>query len=103
MSDQLADVDAEIEVLGACLLQAALAYAQRGWYVFPVAPRSKVPLVKRWPEVATTDADIIAGWWARWPDANIGIATGASDLLVIDVDDEHGVAVIESATGHRRD
>jgi len=99
VSDQLADVDAEIEVLGACLLQAALAYAQRGWYVFPVRAGGKVPLVKRWPEVATTDADIIAGWWARWPDANIGIATGASDLLVIDVDDEHGVAVIESATG----
>jgi hypothetical protein len=36
---------------------------------------------------ATTDVRLIARWWARWPDANIGIATGAaSGLLVVDLD-----------------
>jgi putative DNA primase/helicase len=30
-------------------------------------------------------------WWRQWPDANIGVATGApSGLLVLDVDPRHG-------------
>ena len=38
---------------------------------------------------ATTDADAIRAWWSRWPDANVGIATG-SGLVVIDVDPRSG-------------
>jgi hypothetical protein len=40
---------------------------------------------------ATTDTKTIASWWTRWPDANIGIATGrVSSLVVLDVDPRHG-------------
>jgi hypothetical protein len=35
----------------------------------------------------TLDEQIIKGWWARWPDANVGIVTGeTSGLVVLDVD-----------------
>jgi DNA-binding MarR family transcriptional regulator len=45
-----------------------------------------------WQRYATADEAIIARWWQMWPDANIGIATGAaSNLLVIDLDGDRGV------------
>jgi hypothetical protein len=40
---------------------------------------------------ATTDQGRIRKWWSRWPDANIGILTGAeSGLVVVDVDNKSG-------------
>ncbi len=87
------------------LLEAALSYAARGWHVFPVywiedgkcscndreacKQAGKHPTVMRGFHEATTDADRITSWWKRWPRANIGIATGASGLLVVDCD-RHG-------------
>lgn len=41
--------------------------------------------------IATTDPAIISQWWARYPRANIGIATGAG-LLVVDLDGPDGEA-----------
>jgi hypothetical protein len=38
---------------------------------------------------ASTDPKAIRAWWKATPDANIGIATGASGLLVVDID-RHG-------------
>ncbi|ARJ67439.1 hypothetical protein WV31_18095 [Magnetospirillum sp. ME-1] len=35
---------------------------------------------------ASTDPEQIRRWWRRWPWANVAIATGASGLVVIDVD-----------------
>jgi hypothetical protein len=44
-----------------------------------------------WPDAATTDRATISNWWAKWPDANVGIATGVkSRLLVLDVDNKTG-------------
>lgn len=81
---------------------AALAYAQRGWRVFPLqgivdgvcgckrnecSSPGKHPLVRRGLYEGTTDLEKISAWWRRWPHANIGLATGHdSGLLVIDVD-----------------
>jgi hypothetical protein len=53
--------------------------------VFPVHPRSKIPAVKGWEAAATRDLEQIRRWWDRRP-YNIGIATGRSGLLVIDLD-----------------
>jgi hypothetical protein len=71
------------------LLAAALAYAEAGLPVLPL--RGKVPRNNNGLTGATTEAEIVREWWTRWPDANIGIRTGAeSGLLVLDVDVQHG-------------
>jgi len=72
------------------LLDAALAYAARGWPVFPCKPRGKEPLTPHGFKDATTDEVVIRDWWSRWPDANIGIPTGASTFVVLDVDTRDG-------------
>src|SRR5919108_509456 len=51
----------------------------------------KHPRTARGLNDATTVEDIIRAWWKRWPDANIGIATGKdSGIIVLDVDLRHG-------------
>jgi Bifunctional DNA primase/polymerase, N-terminal len=88
-------------------VEAALAYAQRGWPVFPIASVDrrtgqcacqdgvdceqigKHPLV-RWGDRASTDEDQIRDWWRWKPLANIGVATGQrSGLVVVDLDRHH--------------
>jgi hypothetical protein len=89
------------------LLEAALGYAARGIPVYPVhwphptpggaslacsCPRgaacdraAKHPLVRHGVKEATTDPDRIGRWWRRWPQANLGLATGiVFDALDID-------------------
>lgn len=66
---------------------AARDLAAAGVPVFPCVPGGKRPLVKRGFHDATTEADQIAVWWERYPQANIGIPTGAwSGVVVVDVD-----------------
>jgi hypothetical protein len=84
------------------LLDAALAYAARGWRVFPChTPTTtgcschkkdckdigKHPRTYHGLKDATTDEATIQRWWKMWPQANIGIATGTgSGLVVLDHD-----------------
>lgn len=71
------------------LLSAARSYAQRGWRVLPL--KGKVPMLREWTSLATTDPDVIRRRLTQWPDANIGIATGKqSGLFVLDVDPAKG-------------
>lgn len=83
------------------LMDAALAAAERGWYVFPLRPNSKHPALHgadrcqqtgdcahghlKWEQRASTDPHRI---WQCWEThaANIAIATGPSGLLVVDLD-----------------
>jgi hypothetical protein len=68
------------------LLDWALYLAAMGWHVFPLAPTTKrQPAVKDWENRATTDPDRIRRCWTadRW---NIGVATGPSGLVVVDLD-----------------
>ena len=73
-------------------LDASLQYAERGWKVFPLNPRSKHPLRNSHGfKDATTDEETIHQWWREKPLLNLAIATGRdSDLVVIDVDFRHG-------------
>ena len=66
------------------LLDAALAYAELGYAVFPCVSGGKTPLSEHGFQDATTDIDQIVTWWTQWPMANIGVPTRG--LLVIDID-----------------
>jgi hypothetical protein len=76
------------------LRDAALYYARwRGWAVFPVRPRAKEPLVAGAYKAATAELEQVEAWWATWPDANIGLATGErSGVWVLDIDGPEGFA-----------
>jgi P4 family phage/plasmid primase-like protien len=67
-------------------LTAALAYAARGWHVVPGIPGERRPALPDWPERATTDPDLIRAWWEGGTDYVVGLATGKSGLIVVDVD-----------------
>ncbi len=83
------------------LLAAALDAAAHGWHVFPLAPDAKYPALHSeercprtgpcedghhgWERRATTDPDVIRRAWGHGP-YGIGLATGPSRLVVIDLD-----------------
>ena len=87
-------------------LDAALAYARAGLAVLPLhhpigegkcSCRKACGSIGKHPHTrngyydATTDEATISAWWERWPNANIGIATGMiSGLVVLDVDPKNG-------------
>ena len=68
------------------LLDHALDLALQGLMVFPLRRGTKVPLVKNWKRKASTDIEQVIRWWTTNPHANIGIACGPSNLLVVDLD-----------------
>jgi len=68
----------------------AAAYTYGGWYVFPLRAGMKTPATANGFKDATLDRAKIGAYWSRHPEANIGIATGASRLLVVDLDAEEG-------------
>lgn len=71
-------------------LDVALSLARHGFHVFPVGA-DKVPRLKRWQELASTDPEQIATWWyGEHPDALVGYAAGLSGLVVVDLDTDKG-------------
>ncbi|MGB1076679.1 MAG: bifunctional DNA primase/polymerase [Bdellovibrionales bacterium] len=70
-------------------MKHALKYIEEGFYVFPLKPKSKVPLTMNGFKDASNDPEQINRWWTEWPNANLGIATGEiSNLWVVDIDGE---------------
>lgn len=102
------------------MLAAALAYAYRGIPVLPLhAPVQPLDLARDWscscgradcdrpgkhPRLrhgltdASTDPRRIEMWWARWPDANIGLRTGIV-MDVADVDTTEGRHTLHHLVG----
>lgn len=72
-------------------LADALAYAGRGWLVFPCKPwPDKRPLTTHGFKEASCDPKQVREWWTRWPKAMPGIPTGAAiGLSVLDIDPKH--------------
>ncbi len=77
-------------------LEKALALAAQDVHVFPMyrkpGARSdiKVPYSTNGFLDATTDSKQILKWWTKWPQALVGYWTGASNLVVLDLDEKHG-------------
>lgn len=88
-------------------LDYAQAYAAIGWAVLPLhwideagkcscgnpACRSpgKHPRTPNGVKDASKQQDVLANWWAKWPNANVGVATGhVSGITVVDVDPRNG-------------
>ncbi len=72
------------------LARAAHWYASNGVAVFLIQPRDKKPFAgSRGFKDATTDLTVVASWWQRSPDANVGLPTGLR-FDVIDVDGPDG-------------
>jgi hypothetical protein len=66
--------------------EVALSLAASDLYVIPVTAQKR-PIIKNWPNAASTNPEQIASWWQQTPEALIGVLTGRkSNLLVIDVD-----------------
>jgi hypothetical protein len=70
------------------MITSAQQYRELGLSVFPVG-RDKHPLVEWKPyQEDLPHADEIDVWWSRWPEANIGVATGkVSGLVVLDAEE----------------
>lgn len=68
------------------LSKVALSHAANGYHVHPLRPDSKIPILPDWQNLATTDPVRIMEWWAQFPEANIGIATGPTGLIAVDFD-----------------
>ena len=71
------------------MLDHAFQYANAGWSVFPLIPRSKRPATANGLHDATTDRDQIRNWWTSMPQANIGLRP-VPGVLVLDVDPRNG-------------
>jgi hypothetical protein len=69
---------------------AAVGYAKRGWFVFPLVARGKTPITKNGLKDATCDVGLVEAMWEWHPRANIAVSCGASHLLVVDVDSQEG-------------
>lgn len=93
------------------VLQAALRYADAGIPVIPlhtatlvgdqlkcscgatdcVKSAGKHPRTPNGVKDASTDTSVIYAWFRRWPDSNLGIATGSrSGVWVLDIDPRNG-------------
>jgi hypothetical protein len=73
-------------------LQSALSANALGFSVFPLTPKSKVPLPgSSGFKAASTSIEDVKKWWSKTPDANVGIACGESGLTVLDFDSESAI------------
>lgn len=89
------------------LLEAALTYASRGWYVVPdhgitedgrctcgdfaCRVEGKHPRIDEGRREGSTDPAQIREWWERWPDSNIALVCGGrSGIIAFDVDKKSG-------------
>lgn len=84
------------------LLEEALAYAERGFWIFPcrekpgtqytnkngekIIPPEKTPYIAGGLNSASRDPDQIRTWWTAYPNAMIGLNCGKSGIFAVDID-----------------
>jgi hypothetical protein len=81
----------------ACPDNAAVAahWAAQGFAVMPVrdwGDGDGWKPVRDWQSAASTDPATVAAWWRKWPDARVGLPTGARNgIACLDLDRKNGV------------
>ena len=99
-------------------LLRALSLAQSGFAILPLFEPTMMGCACRNPNCthagkhprtshgvhdATKEPEIIADWWERWPEANIGVATGSSSgVFVLDVDGPVGRTTLATLSGNSK-
>lgn len=78
------------------LREAALAWVNAGFFVFPCAPGGKEPACSGGHYQATQDINQVNAWWRENPDFNIGVVPGLSGMYVLDIDPPYGAASLEA-------
>lgn len=76
----------------------ALRLAEEGFVVFPIAPGTKIPLIK-WKTESTCDVRDVDSWWSEFPDDNIGINCAESGLFVVDLDSDEAIYEFDQLWG----
>lgn len=77
-----------------------LRMADNGFRLFPIEKQGKHPLLRKWPERATCDANTLRAWMQEYPGCNWALACGAaSGVFVLDVDGPEGEAAISRLIG----
>jgi hypothetical protein len=64
------------------------------------ADPGKHPCLADWPRAASTTPAEVRRWWQRWPQANVGLVTGAQ-FDVCDLDGPEGMEALRAVLGHR--
>ena len=92
------------------MITEALRYPKLGYPIHPLqwlrgegcsCGRIACPAVGKHPRTrcgvkdATLEEARICAWWARWPEANIGLDVGGAGLIIIDIDPQHGGRVAD--------
>jgi hypothetical protein len=60
------------------------------------ADPGKHPRLRGWQRLAATDPVRVGEWWRRWPQTNLGLATGQR-FDVLDLDGDQGVEALRAA------
>lgn len=77
-------------MMASAMLNVALANARESFRVLPCRPNGKVPVLRDWPNKATSNLSDVADLWAEHgEDCNVGIACG-DGFIVVDVDCKGG-------------
>lgn len=74
-------------------IELALDLAEFGFKVFPVnhtEDNEKKPHTSHGHLDATQDPNVIMEWWAKWPNAKVGVPAGVNNLVIADIDFKNG-------------